>query len=269
MNAADSGCGAARSDLDQAEREADLALAAGKFVAMRQRWSQLLFLHWQWDHAEIQRRLPNGLEVDTWNGSAFLGVVPFLMQRVRPAFCPPLPWLSWFHELNLRTYVRDRLGRPGVWFFSLECDQPIAVKLARNAFKLRYLNAQMSHTHQDGWMEFQSLRTQEPGPNGETEARFHYRPALREHAANAIASPGSLEWFLLERYRLFAGGADGQPLISGIVEHQPYRSQKAIVREASARPITSDSFAMPNRPPDSQLVAAPVDVKIFLPTIVG
>ena len=97
------------------------------FPVMRQRWSGLLFLHWPVEISLIQKRLPPGLHVDTFDGQAWLGVVPFFMQRVRPIGLPPVPWLSWFLELNVRTYVHDDAGNPGVWFFSLDCDQPVAV----------------------------------------------------------------------------------------------------------------------------------------------
>ncbi|MBV8901140.1 MAG: DUF2071 domain-containing protein, partial [Verrucomicrobia bacterium] len=93
---------------------------AAPVVVMRQRWLDLLFLHWRWDPVEVQRTLPPGLTVDTWEDDAWIGIVPFAMRGVRPRFCPSVPGISHFLELNLRTYVRDRLGRPGIWFYSLD-----------------------------------------------------------------------------------------------------------------------------------------------------
>ena len=90
------------------------------------------------------RSLPPGLEVETWGGQAWIGIIPFKMQPVRPRFLPPVPVLSYFPELNVRTYVRDRTGRSGVWFFSLDCSQPLAVWVARLAFGLPYFHAAMS-----------------------------------------------------------------------------------------------------------------------------
>ena len=110
---------------------------------MRQCWSGLLFLHWPVDPAMIQSRLPDGLFVDTYDNKAWLGVVPFFMDRVRPVMLPPVPGLSWFLELNVRTYVHDAQGRPGVWFFSLDCNQPLAVEIARRFFHLPYEHAAM------------------------------------------------------------------------------------------------------------------------------
>ncbi|RYD26824.1 MAG: DUF2071 domain-containing protein, partial [Verrucomicrobiaceae bacterium] len=116
---------------------------AGRPV-MFQRWSGLLFLHWRMNPEEIQRRLPHGLHVDTFGGKAWVGVVPFFMERIRPVGIPAVPWLSWFLELNVRTYVYDDKGRPGVWFFSLDCNQPVAVEFARKIFHLPYQHAAMN-----------------------------------------------------------------------------------------------------------------------------
>ncbi len=84
---------------------------------MYQKWRELLFVHWTFDPDEIQATLPPGLRVDTFEGRAYVGVVPFYMRDIRPRFCPPLPWISDFLELNLRTYVfEESSGTPGVWF---------------------------------------------------------------------------------------------------------------------------------------------------------
>ena len=125
------------------------------FLVGRQRWNHLLFGHWKIDAAEIQATLPPGLFVDTFEGDAYLGVVPFFMQRVRPAWLPPLPGVSWFLELNVRTYVFDAEGRPGVWFYSLDCNQPVAVFLARSLFHLPYFHAKMTSVIRDGAIFFQ------------------------------------------------------------------------------------------------------------------
>ena len=98
---------------------------------MFQTWSNLLFLHWEIDVQEIAKRIPNRLSVDLHEGKTYLGLVPFFMKKVRPRFLPQMPGLSNFLELNIRAYVHDEQGRPGVWFFSLDCDQPIAVEVAR------------------------------------------------------------------------------------------------------------------------------------------
>ena len=111
---------------------------------MRQSWDDLFFLHWEYAAEAIQSRLPAGLTVDTFEGKAYLGVVGFRMNAVRPLGLPALPWLSYFNELNVRTYVRDASGEPGVWFFSLDCDRAPAVVIARAGFGLPYEHAAMS-----------------------------------------------------------------------------------------------------------------------------
>jgi uncharacterized protein YqjF (DUF2071 family) len=100
-------------------------------TVMRQRWENLLFLHWRVDPAVIQRSLPAGLHVDTFEESAWIGIVPFAMRDVRPAGLPAIGPISNFLELNVRTYVHDERGVPGVWFYSLDCNQPLAVIIAR------------------------------------------------------------------------------------------------------------------------------------------
>ncbi|MBC8149439.1 MAG: DUF2071 domain-containing protein [Verrucomicrobiaceae bacterium] len=130
---------------------------------MFQRWSELLFLHWEIDPDLVKERLPDHLSVDIHEGKTYLGLVPFFMQKVRPRFLPCAPWLSNFLELNVRVYVHDQHGRPGVWFFSLDCNQPIAVELARRLFHLPYQHASMSAEPADGFRNYSCLRKgQEP-----------------------------------------------------------------------------------------------------------
>lgn len=221
---------------------------------MYQRWSELLFLHWRLEPGEIQKRLPEGLYVDTFGGSAWIGVVPFFMERIRPVGLPALPWLSWFLELNVRTYVHDENGRPGVWFFSLDCNQPVAVELARKAFRLPYQHARMSAKRGGGEVSYHSRR------KGAAQATASFRYASgdeRKHAAS-----GTLEWFLVERYLLFSQGRAGR-IYSGQVNHTPYRTAPALCPEWSVEPLLLNGFADPGCAPESMLVADAVDVTVF------
>ena len=224
------------------------------FPVMRQRWAGLLFLHWPIEISLIQDRLPPGLHVDTFNGQAWIGVVPFFMQRVRPVCLPPVPWLSWFLELNVRTYVHDDAGNPGVWFFSLDCNQPVAVEIARRAFHLPYQHAAMQSVKSENRIHYRCQRK----IAGAEEAAFEYEsPAL-----TAPAGHGSLEWFLVERYLLFSTNRKND-LFYGRVHHAPYQIATGKCDLWSAEPLCWEGFSEPESSPPSILTAAPVDVTIF------
>lgn len=228
--------------------------APAGFPVMRQRWAELGFFHWAVSPELICSRLPEGLHVDTFDGTAWLGIVPFLMQRIRPVGLPPLPWLSWFHELNVRTYVHDDSGTPGVWFFSLDCNQPLAVEMARRFFHLPYQHAKMGSKIAEGSVEYHSRRK---SPKA-AEAVFNYpRPT-----APKPAIMGSLEWFLVERYTLFSVDQKGN-LHSGRVHHAPYEIETMSHGECSTLPFLWNGFTEPDTPPVSLISANPVDVTVF------
>ena len=139
---------------------------------MFQQWREVLFLHWEYPVAAIQATLPEGLFVDTFDGKAYLGIVPFFMRNVRPRFLPIVPALSHFMELNLRTYVHDRAGVPGVWFYSLDANQWLAVEIARRFFHLPYEHAEMeSRRTESGALRYQSKRL---GGGAQSECVFEY-----------------------------------------------------------------------------------------------
>ncbi len=100
---------------------------------MRMTWSQLLFAHWPVDPSIVASLLPAGLQLDTFGGKAWMGLVPFLMSDLAPRCCPAVPRLSRFLELNVRTYVTHE-DKPGVWFFSLDAANRIAVRAAGHSF---------------------------------------------------------------------------------------------------------------------------------------
>ena len=218
-----------------------------------QRWNQLLFAHWKVEPVAVQATLPRGLYVDRFAGAAYLGIVPFAMERVRPAWLPPLPWLSWFLELNVRTYVHDDLGRPGVWFYSLDCNRAPAVGIARRCFHLPYRHARMGASCRDGVTHYECAR------RDATAGAWRY--AWTPGAESAPAAPGSLEFFLVERYLLVAADPAGR-LYSGRVHHAPYRIAAPEVAEFSAGPARLAGFQLEGKPA-SMLAALPVDVSIF------
>ena len=123
---------------------------------MAQSWHDLLFAHWRVEEATLRRHIPAELEIDTYEGQAWLGVVPFRMSGVRLRGTPAIPWLSAFPELNVRTYVVAD-GKPGVWFFSLDAGNRIAVAIARAWFHLPYFRARMS-CEERRWLDRVQMR---------------------------------------------------------------------------------------------------------------
>jgi uncharacterized protein YqjF (DUF2071 family) len=194
---------------------------------MHQNWHHLLFLHWEVPPMELQPLLPPGLELDTFEGKSYVGLVPFTMTGVRPILVPPLPLLSSFHEVNVRTYVHRQGRDPGVWFFSLDASSSIAVEAARTLFKLPYFHSEIElevSKEANPRVEFRSRRVD---PRGAMPADSLIRYGGVEGPATP-ASPGTLDHFLVERYILYA--ADQQKnLYSGRVHHQPYPLQRADV----------------------------------------
>ena len=223
---------------------------------MFQSWRDLLFLHWEYSVAAVQATLPEGLFVDTFAGKAYLGIVPFFMRNIRPRFLPAVPGISNFMELNLRAYVYDRSGVPGVWFYSLDANQRLAVEIARRFFHLPYEHAQMKCSRTpNGRIRYESLRT---GP------RANGARCVFDYAAGAELpqpEPGSLEFFLVERYRLYSSAPDG--LRRGAVFHEPYPLCCAELAAWDENLLPLDGFAPTGRAPDHVIMSRGVDVTIF------
>ena len=188
-------------------------LPAGRWV-MAQEWHDLLFAHWPVPAERLRAHIPAGLELDTHEGQAWITVVPFLMSGVRLRYLPAVPGASEFPELNLRTYVK-RGGKAGVWFFSLDAANSLAVAVARAWFHLPYFRARMRCEELSGWIEYESERIH----NGDPPAIFRGR---YRGAGNAFrAKAGTLEHFLVERYCLYSVNPGGQ-LLRGEIHHPPW-----------------------------------------------
>jgi uncharacterized protein YqjF (DUF2071 family) len=197
---------------------------------MRQKWRDLLFLHWAVSPEAIRPLIPPQLELDLFEGTAYVGFVPFTMTGVRPVWLPPVWGLSTFHETNLRTYVRLGDRDPGVWFFSLEAANSVAVLLARAFFHLPYHRAHMF---------LERERTKGRAPTNSTTivyagVRLWPGPLPASYAIRAtpsgntrFAEPGTLEHFLIERYVLYATGNNS--LFQGRVHHTPYPIQSTVL----------------------------------------
>jgi uncharacterized protein YqjF (DUF2071 family) len=193
-------------------------LPIGTWV-MAQTWHDLLFAHWPVDAKKLRVLIPERLEIDQFDGQAWLAVVPFRMTGIRLRRTPALPWLSSFPELNVRTYVKSG-DKPGVWFFSLDAGNPLAVAIARAWFHLPYFRARMRCAEQHGWIEYASQRCHSGAAHAELQTR--YRPVGPVFSPQ----PGTLEHFLTERYCLYTLDGRGR-LIRGEIHHLPWQLQQA------------------------------------------
>lgn len=196
-------------------------------VLMYQNWHHLLFLHWEIPPNELQALVPAGLTVDTFEGKAYVGLIPFTLTGVRPVLAPPLPGISSFHEVNVRTYVHHQGRDPGVWFFSLDASSAIAVAAARAAYKLPYYSADIDFQVSGGALPEIGFDSRRTDARGTTPANVHvrYKPV---EGPTAPAAPGTLEHFLVERYILYAQDDDHR-LYRARVHHQPYPVQRVEV----------------------------------------
>jgi uncharacterized protein len=207
---------------------------------MRQTWGKLLFAHWPIDPRQLRPLLPEGLELDTFNGSGWIGIVPFTMWGIRAGIAPPIPGLSAFHELNVRTYVRYR-GEPGVWFFSLDATNPLAVWTARTFWKLPYYRAKMSLGQRGDTFLFTSRRTHRKAPAAELEMSWMAGKPLKPSRG------GDLAYFLTERYCLYT--AAGSRLYCSRVWHDPWELREAKLGTFKSTMLEAIGLEQPEDPP--------------------
>jgi uncharacterized protein YqjF (DUF2071 family) len=219
------------------------------------RWEELLFLHWRVDAAPLQRLLPAGLQVETFDGSAWLGVVPFRMAATRLRWLPPVPTLHTFPELNVRTYVRAG-GVRGVWFFSLDAASRLAVAGARATFGLPYFRAAMSCQRDGERTHYAADRRDRRAPPASFAATW------RAVGASHAAEPDGLEHFLVERYCLFAQRRGR--LLRGDIAHPPWQLAPAHVDTMHCDATRLLGLTLEGSPV-SALAAAPITVAAWAP----
>lgn len=224
---------------------------------MFQRWETLLFAHWRVDPRELRPLVPDSLTIDQYDGSAWIGVTPFLLTNLHARYLPPLPLVSEFPEMNLRTYVRFR-GKPGIFFFSLDAANRLAVAGARLTYRLPYRYAEMSIRADGEWIHYRSRR------KGREPAEFigRYRP-IGEAVEPA---PGSREHFLAERYALYT--LAGDRVLRGDIHHPPWRLHRA---EAQIERNTVAAAHGIRVGPDDPLLhySARQDTLVWPPKLVG
>src|ERR1700746_3822820 len=194
------------------------ALSTGLWV-MAQKWHDLLFAHWAVAPETLRRLIPAKLELDTFQGHAWIGIVPFTMSGVRMRGTPALPWFSTFSELNVRTYVTAG-EKPGVWFFSLDAANVLAVEIARRWFHLPYFHARMKSRAKSEGIEYFSRRDDRRGGHEQMQANYSGKGPWFE------AKPGTLTYFLTERYCLYAQKPSGE-LLRGEIHHASWKLQQA------------------------------------------
>jgi uncharacterized protein len=221
---------------------------------MTQSWHDLLFAHWRVDVAEVRRVVPSAFELDLFHDEAWLGIVPFHMTNVGLRETPLLPWISAFPELNLRTYVHVA-DRPGVYFFSLDAASWLAVAAAQMLLNLPYYTAAMSVERSGDSLHYQSARR----TRGREEFRASYEPASEPF----VASIGSIEYFLTERYCLYHHNRRGHPYRLEI-HHRPWSLQ--IARAAiTTNTMAAASHLTLNGPPALLHFAQRQDVVAWAP----
>src|SRR4051794_27395779 len=176
---------------------------------MGQSWRNLLFAHWPVPADVLRPLIPPTLRIDTWDGHAWLGITPFAVVGLSPRLGPPLPVVSRFVETNVRTYVTVG-DRPGIFFLTLDADSWLAVAGARVTYRLPYRRAAVRRLHSEGGVEHRTT-------SAALDLAANYRPA----ADGAIAPAGSLEWFLVERYCLYAA-RDGR-IERADIHHRPWQ----------------------------------------------
>jgi uncharacterized protein len=223
---------------------------------MRMRWRHLLFAHWPIDVDALRPLVPTALEIDTFDGRAYIGIVPFQMEDVAPRGLPAIPGVRAFPEVNVRTYVRHA-GVDGVVFLSLDAGDRLAVEGARRGFHLPYFHASMSIERHGDRVHFRSERHDRRGRPASIDVR--YGPI----GPTALADAGSLEDWLTARYRLFAVDGRGR-LTRTEIRHAPWPLRAAKAEFIEETLAAAQGLRLPDEPPHL-LFADRIDVRAWWP----
>ncbi|GGF12057.1 YqjF family protein [Subtercola lobariae] len=223
---------------------------------LSQQWRNLTFLHWRINTADAASLMPAGVEPDEFDGSSWVGLVPFSLRNTRFGPSPALPFFGTFHETNVRLYAKDADGRRGVVFLSLEAERLAAVIGAQTAFGLPYVWSRMRVRRTGGTIVYTSRR--HTTPRGEVDSAVSVRPGAR------IEHPDALADFLTARWALFSRHLGRTLYLPN--SHQPWALHEAELLDFSDTLLTRAGLpGVANRMPDSVLFAPGVDAVFGAP----
>jgi len=231
-------------------------------------WSHLLFAHWRVPPESLEPLLPPGLDIDTMDGDAWVGLVAFHMSNIHPAWFPAVPGISTFHETNIRTYIRTPSGESAVWFLSLDAASWPAVKVARWRWNLPYFHADMSLVKTDNTVCYASQRRGTDGLQGRVLLKASLGEVIRPPAAHPAEAAGfadnvgELGQYFIDRYTLVTAGRRNR-LLKGQVGHTPYPLRSARITRLNE--TLTDALGIPinGRAPDHTVFSDGVDVDIY------
>jgi uncharacterized protein YqjF (DUF2071 family) len=226
-------------------------LPAGRWT-LGETLEDVLFAHWRVSPEELTPLVPDDVELDVHDGAAWVGIVVLRVTALRTRGLLPVPGMSSFLQLNVRTYVRGRDEKPGVWFLSLDASSRLAVEGARRRFGLPCFHARLSLDETGDWRDVECARIGERG----RVFSGRYRPVGKELAS----APGSLEEFLVERYCLYATDRKGR-LLRGEIHHEPWllRNAEAEIELATIAPLELPGSAVCHVAARQDLVVWPLE----------
>lgn len=230
----------------------------GGRAVLHQRWDELAYFHWRYDPDVVQRLLPGGLRVDTFDGTAWVGLIPFEMRRVQLGPTPPIPYLSHFIEINVRTYVVDPAGRRAIWFFSLDVPRVAIVGVARTVFSLPYCWSHATH-RVDGTRHRYTMERRRPHRDrAAASIEFDVGERIRDDDVEPLDHFLSARWALTTRRR--------RRLLYGSVEHARWPLHRIDRLEVDGTVLEAGGLPTPDGPPRALYSpGVAVDLAWFVP----
>ena len=220
-------------------------------AVLRQRWTELAYFHWPYEPGVVQRLLPDGVRVDTFDDVAWVGLIPFVMRAVRIGPTPPVPYLGTFVEINVRTYVIDPRGRRSVWFFSLDVPRSVIVAVARTVFALPYCWSRTRYDSDAAYRHYEMIRRWPRPTNASAEIDFTIGDPIRDVT--------DLDHFLTARWSLLTSRR--RRLLYGRVHHERWPLHH--VDDHHVRQDVLEAAGLPAPTGDPRTACSPgVDVEV-------